>query len=131
MSVIKDIYEMIKELKGLAEGIQNQEFASLVTDIQSKFFDVREEIENLKDDNKNLKEQIKILKDNSELEKDLELLNEGVYIRKTEKNDGKNIEYCPYCWNNHRILMPTTIFNNKFFICGNCDGKVFINRWKG
>jgi hypothetical protein len=30
----------------------------------------------------------------------------GFYIRKSERSAGKNIPYCPWCWNVDRITTP-------------------------
>lgn len=120
MSALKDIYDIIKELKGLVREYQNEEMSEKVIAIQEGFFDLRELIEDFKEENRNLREEICRLKDVSELERDLELSQRGYYIRISEKNEGKEIHYCPACWQNHKKLMPIvhTVGNAKQ--CCNC-----------
>ena len=100
MGTLKDIYDIIKELKGLVTEYQNQQMADKVVAIQECFFDLREELADLKDENRQLKEEIIKLNDISELEKDLELDPKGFLIRKSEKESGKDIRYCAACWQN-------------------------------
>ena len=124
MGTLRDLYEIIKELKSLVNEYQNEEMSSKVIAIQEGFFDIREELENIKEENRSLKETIKQLEDNSELEKDLELQPGGYYIKKSERDESKNIKYCAACWNNYKKLMPlvTTIANAKQ--CCNCHSLV-------
>ena len=120
MGTLKDVYEIIKELKNLVNEYQNEEMSSKVIEIQEGFFDIREEIENIKDENRKLKETIRELEDNSALEKDLELHPRGCYIRKSEKAQDINIWYCAACWNNHKKLMPFTSSIGSAKQCCNC-----------
>ena len=106
MSALKDLYDIIKEVKNLAEQYQNQEIAEKVIQIQEKFFDIREEVEEAKDENRELKETIKQMSSEKEIEKDLELDEQGFFIKKTEKEQGKKVFYCAACWNNYHKLMP-------------------------
>lgn len=106
MSALKDIYDIIKEVKNLAEQYQNQEIAEKVIQIQEKFFDIREEIEEVKNENRDLKETIEKINKSEEIEKDLVLDEQGFYIRKSEKEQGKVVLYCAACWNNNYKLMP-------------------------
>lgn len=106
MSALKDIYDIIKEVKNLAEQYQNQEIAEKVIQIQEKFFDIREEIEEVKNENRDLKETIEKINKSEEIEKDLILTDDGFYIRKSEKDKGKRTMYCAACWQNHHKLMP-------------------------
>ena len=57
----------------------------------------------------------------SELEKDLELLPDGLYVRKSEKEAGKDIRYCAACFRNYHKLYPIiqgSLRRNHF--CSNC-----------
>ena len=120
MSALKDVYDIIKELLCLAKAAENQEMASLVVQIQEKYFDIREEIEDIKDENRNLKDTIARMHDDEELEKDLELTEKGYYIRLSEKEKGKTIRYCPACWQNLHKLMPFTLTHGSTLQCSNC-----------
>ena len=120
MSIFKDAYDIIKDLVKLAKESGNQEMATKVVDIQEKFFDIREEMEELKDENRKLKDTIARMHNDEELEKDLELTTGGYYIRKSEKEQGKNIKYCAACWQNHHKLMPFTRNSASAIQCTNC-----------
>lgn len=120
MSTLKDIYEIIKELKGMAKQYQNDEMAEKVVAIQEGFFEIREELENIKDENRQLSETIKRLEENSEVEKDLELKAGGYYIRKSEEAENKTIKYCAACWQNYKKLMPFNRSVGHTLQCCNC-----------
>lgn len=52
---------------------------------------------------------------------DVELLESGVYVRPSEKANGKNIYYCPACYTKERKLypiVPGSLARDKF--CSNC-----------
>lgn len=120
MGTLKDIYEIIKELKSLVNEYQNEEMSAKIIEIQEAFFDIREELENIKDENRNLKESIKQMEDYSEIEKDLELSPNGFYIRKSEVSQDKHIPYCAACWENSKKLMPLIKESGSSKRCCNC-----------
>ena len=69
-----------------------------------------------------LKSKIVELENVAELEKDLELLPSGVYIKKSEKEAGKDIRYCSACFRNYHKLYPIihgSLRRNCF--CSNCN----------
>ena len=107
MGAIKDVYEVIKDLKGLVKELNDQDMAEKVVEIQEGFFEMREQIEELKDEKRQLEGRIKALSDNAALEKDLELTDYGTYIRKSEKAEGKTHQYCAACWQNYGKLYPS------------------------
>ena len=119
MGVAKDVYEIIKELKGMVKEYHNEEMSEKVVDIQNSFFELREEIETVKEENRGLKAKIKLLEDSSKLEKDLEMTPMGLYVRISEKEQGKTMEYCPACWQNHKKLMPIVRWGRERQCC-NC-----------
>lgn len=124
MSAVKDIYDIIKELKSLVKQYQNDEMAEKIVAIQEGFFDIREELENTKEENKRLKEKIARLEDISELEKDLGITARGYIIRISEKNAGKDIHYCAACWKNHKKLIPLVHTIGTAIQCSNCHALV-------
>jgi len=124
MSAIKDVYDIIKELKGLVEEYQDAKMSEKLIEIQSCFFDIREEMDDIKDENKELKEQIKRMNDNSELEKDLQLEPQGFYIRKSDTEGGN--KYCVACWQNHKKLMPLSKSIGRSLHCVNCDCTIIL-----
>lgn len=121
MGTLKDLYEIIKELKNLAKEYHNQAMAEKVIEIQEGFFDFREEMENLKDENRHLREKIKELESCADNENDLELTTRGYYIKKSEKAQEKFMAYCPACWNNHKKLMPLVRIGTTTMRCCNCQ----------
>lgn len=127
MSAIKDIYDVIKDLKNLADEYQNHEMAEKVIEIQNSYFNYREEIQKLKDENRSLKDIIARMHNNEELEKDLELTEQGFYIRLSEKEQGKNIMYCPACWQNEHKLMPLVSPQGYRYRCSNCNAHIIDN----
>ena len=120
MGTLKDLYEIIKDLQSLANDYQNQEVAEKVIEIQKGFFALREELENIKDENSQLKERIKELENKSEHENDLELMPQGYYIKKSEKEQGKDIKYCAACWYKEKKLMPIVRSVGVMMKCCNC-----------
>lgn len=124
MSIFKDGYDILKDLAKMAKEAENQEMASKVVEIQEKFFDIREEMEEIKEENRNLKETIARMHNDEEIEKDLELTPGGYYIRKSEKEQGKNIIYCAACWQNLHKLMPFTRTMASMMQCSNCHHSV-------
>lgn len=118
MSIIGETYEILKDLKSLSEKHNNKEISNKVLELQNKFYELKEE-------NENLKAQIEELKNMSELEEDLDLLPNGLYIKKSEKEAGKNIKYCAACFKNYRKLYPIvhgSLRKNQF--CSNCKMSV-------
>lgn len=119
MSILKDAYDILNDLRGLAKKHKNQELMDKVIDMQDAFYQIREDMENLKAENQKLKNRIQNMENTSELEKDLETIEEGMLIRKSEKAANKEIFYCPACWNNHKKLMPLTV-TGTIRHCTNC-----------
>lgn len=115
MSIVGEAYEILKDLKLLSDKHKDKEILNKVIELQNKFYELKEE-------NENLKSQIAEYENTAELEKDLELLPSGVYIRKSEKEAGKDIRYCPACFRNRHKLYPIVSGNlrrNRF--CSNCN----------
>lgn len=114
MSIVGEAYEILKDLKVLSDKRKDKEILNKAMELQNKLYELKEE-------NENLKSQIAEFENTTELEKDLELLQSGVYIRKSEKEAGKDIRYCPACFRNHHKLYPIVSGNlhrNRF--CSNC-----------
>jgi len=118
MGTVGDIYNLLKELKGLSDKYKDEKMSSKLFDIQTKFYELKEE-------NELLKERIVELENVKELEQDLELLSNGLYIRKSEKAQGKNVYYCSACFKNYKNLYPIisgSLRSNHF--CANCKTAV-------
>ena len=115
-----DVYGIIKALRDLVQEYHDAAMSEKLAEIQNYFFDIREEMENIKEENRALKLENEQLKASNVLEEDLELTTHGYYIRKSEQAQGKDVRYCPACWQNYKKLMPivNTIANAKQ--CTNC-----------
>ena len=70
MGTIKDIYDVVKDLRTLAKEANNQPMIELAVDIQDKLFDMREIMQDLKETNKDLVEKLKIANETIEKLKD-------------------------------------------------------------
>lgn len=120
MSIIGDAYEILKDIRELAERHKDKEISDKLVQLQGMFYD-------LKNENESLKSKIKALEETNELEKDLELTNKGWYIRKSERNEGKDVRYCAACFQNLHKLYPFTPGSmRRDMFCSNC--KMRINR---
>lgn len=118
MSVVGDICDLLKELKGLSDKYKDEKMSSKLFEIQSKFYELKEE-------NEKLKSRILELENIKDLEQDLELLSNGLYIRKSENAQGKNIYYCSSCLNNYKKLYPIVSGNlHSNYFCSNCKMSV-------
>ncbi len=115
MGTVMDIYSLVKDLIKEAKEQKNLEIVEKLLDIQEFLFDLKEE-------NETLKQRISELEESIIIGDDLELTEKGVYIRKSEKESGKNVIYCPACYNDYKKLYPivSTIGNAKQ--CTKCHG---------
>ena len=115
MGSVMDIYSLVKDLIKEAKERKNLEIVEKLFDMQEYLFDIREE-------NEALKQRISDLEETKILSDDLELTDKGVYIRKSEKESGKNMIYCPACYNDYKKLYPivSTIRSTKQ--CTKCHG---------
>lgn len=114
MSIVSEVYEILKDLKSLSDKHKDKEILNKVLELQGKFYELREE-------NESLKSKIAEFENTSELEKDLELLSNGLFIRKSEKEAGKEIRYCAACFRNHHKLYPIVQGNlRRNHFCSNC-----------
>ena len=83
-------------------------------DLYEKLVTLQQDAMSILDENWKLKEEVRSLK--QELEKqqrlvaidaDLEYVEDGgFYIRKSDKEAGRNIPYCPLCWRVDKVLVP-------------------------
>lgn len=112
MSAVKDVYDLVRDLVDEAKRQKNLELQEKLMDIQSLIFDIREE-------NEQLKSRVAELEKCSILESELELLDSGLYVKKTEKESGKNIRYCASCFQMHGKLIPVAL-GNRILVCPNC-----------
>lgn len=72
MGTIKDVYDILKDLRSLAKEANNQPMIELAVSIQDNLFDIKDEMQNLKEENRELKAKItKVENENRQLSEQL------------------------------------------------------------
>lgn len=89
MSMVMDVYELIRDLIEEAKEAQNANMVNQLIDIKLALLDIQEE-------NKKLKKQL-------ERQEQIERHPDCDYI--TLKDDGLHIQYCSTCWGNEGKLI--------------------------
>lgn len=120
MGSIKDIYDIIKDVREFAKEKKNNEMVEKLLDIQARVSEIQEELENTKAENRELRNKVQQLEDASVIEQDLELREDGCYVRKSEQRQHKKIRYCAACWQNYKKLMPVIPGMSSICQCENC-----------
>jgi len=124
MGTIKDFYDILKDLAGLAKDLKNQQVLELAMDLQAKYFEFKEENENLKDENKALKTEIDRLKQAQIIEADIVFSTAGFF---TIKNENPTIPYCSACWKKDRLPIPLSRYGTiREYACSNCKSKIIV-----
>jgi len=96
------INQRIREGKLYPNEIADQllQLQQLIIDSQRALNDAAEEI-------RELKEQLATLQRDDEIVKDLEYISDGgFYSRKSERESGTVVAYCPLCWGDAKKLVP-------------------------
>jgi len=119
MGTIKDVYDVIKDLRDFAVEQANTPFYDKVIVIQSAFFDMREEINELKEEKQKLTNEIEEGKKKNEAINDIILNNKGYF---TKKSDNDNLIYCTKCYAVDNIIIPMTQTgsNSNSYLCSKC-----------
>ena len=112
-----DIYQLIKDLIDEAKKEKNLEMVDQLIEIKLA-------LSEMQDENRDLKRRIEELEQACITEEDLELQDRGYYIRKSEKEEGKNIRYCVACWQNTKKLMPYIPSIGRSIHCSNCNNVI-------
>lgn len=113
MGTIMDVYQLVRDLIEETKKEKNLEMVDQLIEI--KLF-----LSEIQNENNDLKRRIAELEQASITEEDLELQPQGYYIKKSEKEEGKNIKYCAACWNNTKKLMPYVPSIGRAIQCNNC-----------
>lgn len=113
MSTVFEIYSLTKDLIAEARQQKNMELAEKLLDIQELIFELREE-------NDELKKKIKVLEEAEDVKSDLEQLENGLYVRKSEREQGKKITYCPACYVDTKKLYPVVKAIGNTKQCSKC-----------
>lgn len=116
MGTIKDVYDVIKDLRNFAEVQSNTPFYDKVIVIQSAFFDMREEINRLLEERNKLTNEIEEIKKKTELKDDIIFNDKGYF---TKKSDKVNLLYCTKCFAVDEITIPLLKIDNGYY-CSKC-----------
>ena len=112
--ISRTINQRIKEGKSYPNEIADQllQLQQLMLDSQRALNDADEEI-------RKLKEEIVGLKGTQLLEQDLEWVEDGgFWVRKSERDLGIAIRYCPLCWGDGQKLVPLNPASGRgVFVC--------------
>lgn len=117
MGTVMDIYQLMRDLIDEAKREKNLEMVDRLIEIKLALSEIQ-------DENNDLKKRIIELEQASVIEEDLELLPQGYYVKKSEKEEGKNIRYCAACWQNTKKLMPYTLAVGRTMQCSNCHNVI-------
>lgn len=117
-------YDTFKEVLNLAQKADNIELYRKLLDVSKDALELQSEVYKLTEENRSLKAQLNEKRDANIIEADLELTQQGYYIRKSEREAGKNTMYCAACWQNMKKLMPYTKSIGRMFQCSNCHSVI-------
>ena len=129
MSVFKEIYDILKDLKNEAKRLQSQEMLSLSMDVQEKLFEFKEEIENVKEENKTLREKLESLNHPMIKDDDIDYSPKGFFTLNSEDN---RLPYCSACWKTERVLVPLSSQGVWWqYKCSRCKSQVAVMNKNG
>jgi len=100
--ISRTINQRIKEGKSYPNEIAEQllQLQQLMLDSQRALNDAAEEI-------RALKQEVTALQGMEQIQQDLEWVEDGgFWIRKSERESGTTIHYCPLCWGDGKKLVP-------------------------
>lgn len=127
MGAIKDIIDIIKELRDMAREASNQPMIDLAVKIQDEIFDMKNILEELRDENRKLKKEIDTYKDARKIEKHIVPLREPLFQLDT---DVQKSFYCQHCWEKDKKLFKVNTYyygGNPYFKCNNCGNTGYTN----
>lgn len=119
MGTIKDVYDILKDLRSLAKEANNQPMIELAVDIQDKLFDIKDDMQKLKEENMSLQKEIKFAGEKiKDLEKQLvDYENIKSKLSIIERGDDTlafyNQEVTLYFTEIHHIFTSSTVFHKK------------------
>ncbi|OFW32081.1 MAG: hypothetical protein A3J28_08425 [Acidobacteria bacterium RIFCSPLOWO2_12_FULL_60_22] len=109
----------LKTISEIAKNVNSIELTQKIIELQKSIFEMHQQMTELSDDNRNLKNQVEEQKKLQEIDEDMEFVEDGgFFIRKSEREAGTNIAYCPVCWGDSRKSVPLNpVSGNGFFRC--------------
>jgi len=121
LGAIKSGFEISNAIRQrIKEGkLFPSELLEMLTNLQQNLLDSQAALNEAAEQIRVLNEELSKQNRADELEKDLEYVNDGgFYIRKSERDAGKRIPYCPVCWGKDGKLVPLNpVSNHGFFRC--------------
>ena len=115
MGVVVDVYTLTKDLITEAKKQKNMDLVEKLLYIQELIFELREE-------NASLKKKVESLEESEDVKNDLEQLDNGLLFRISEKENGKQILYCPACYVDSKKLYPIVRTIGNARQCSKCHG---------
>jgi hypothetical protein len=99
------INQRVKEGK-----LQAPEITDLLLRLQQSILDSQRALNEAAEEVRELKEQLAAKNELEELQKDMLWVNDGgFWLRKSDREAGNHIPYCPLCWGEKRNLVPLNL----------------------
>ena len=118
MSLIENAKDAVK----LVQQIGNSELYEKLIALQSDALAMADENWNLKEQVRSLEQQLEEQKKLLDVTEDMEYVEDGgFYVRKSERDNGKSISYCPLCFKSDGKIVPLYPdpgFNRGCYKCG-------------
>src|SRR3989442_8137862 len=94
LDIIKAVREAAKQKK-----LTDEEFLDYLATLQDKLVDVKTALADADEENRKLKRQLDDREAQRALKADMEFQQDGgFYVRKSERDAGNPVAYCPVCW---------------------------------
>ena len=101
------LIENAKDAAKLVQQIGNMELYEKLTALQSDAMAMADENWKLKEQVRSLEQQLEEQKKLLDVTEDMEYVEDGgFYVRKSEKENGKSIPYCPACFTTSNAVVP-------------------------
>jgi hypothetical protein len=123
MGSIKDIYDIVKEIKEFAVELKNQPMIEKALELQEQYFNIKEEIDNINEKNKELLKEIDKLIELNNLQNNL-IPHKQPYF--TLKDDNLDRVFCANCWNTKKELIQLTNTKDARTYCFNCKTHIYL-----
>ena len=102
------------------QQIGNRELYEKLIALQSDALAMADENWNLKEQVRSLEQQLEEQKKLLDVTEDMEYVEDGgFYVRKSERDNGKSISYCPLCFKSNGKMVPLNPGSN--LGCYKCD----------
>lgn len=108
-AAVKDGLNLIVGLRTILKKDKpdTAEILAGLNDLHESLCQARESLADGNEENRELKRQLEEQKKLLDVSADMEFVEEGqFYVRKSEKEAGKTIPYCPYCWKHTNKDVP-------------------------